>query len=318
MRPPASATVPVIGGDRLGAVDDIEADGGRLGRPTAGHRGAVRLSPGAATGRAGSEVVDGQLVGLQPAGRVVLLEGQAEAAERLAGGAASEVVSIRAPSVSSATPTIPVMFTPRSARAVATRASEPGRSSSWTVNQTVTRHLLCDRWYPLASGIGSGPTGYAIDPMPAPLGKVPTRRCPTSRSSAATIRRPRGPRSGSSASGAWWSTTSTCASARSRRASCGGSSSGWVPARSSTRHRGAYRDAGLALPGLDEAGIVARLLADPRLLRLPLVRRGNDVTVGRAEATWAAWLRSAAARLSAVDCRRRPRHDQSGPGERPT
>ena len=32
-----------------------------------------------------------------------------------------------------------------------------------------------------------------------------------------------------------------------------------------------YRDGGLAYLSLDDAGIVARLLADPRLLRLPLV-----------------------------------------------
>ena len=41
--------------------------------------------------------------------------------------------------------------------------------------------------------------------------------------------------------------------------------------------------------------IVERLLADPRLLRLPLVRHGNDVTVGPDETTWAAWLRPGAA-----------------------
>jgi arsenate reductase-like glutaredoxin family protein len=52
----------------------------------------------------------------------------------------------------------------------------------------------------------------------------------------------------------------------------------------------AYREAGLAYMRLDETGIVERLLADPRLLRLPLVRFGNEVTTGRAEATWKAWL----------------------------
>ena len=52
----------------------------------------------------------------------------------------------------------------------------------------------------------------------------------------------------------------------------------------------AYRDAGLGYLTLDPAGITARLLADVRLLRLPLVRFGNEVTAGRAEATWAAWL----------------------------
>jgi arsenate reductase-like glutaredoxin family protein len=51
-----------------------------------------------------------------------------------------------------------------------------------------------------------------------------------------------------------------------------------------------YRDAGLGYLRMDEAGIVERLLADPGLLRLPLLRHGNDVAVGRAEATWTAWL----------------------------
>jgi arsenate reductase (glutaredoxin) len=52
-----------------------------------------------------------------------------------------------------------------------------------------------------------------------------------------------------------------------------------------------YRDAGLAYLRLDEAGIVARLRADPRLLRLPLARHGNQVTVGLDEPTWIAWIR---------------------------
>ena len=55
----------------------------------------------------------------------------------------------------------------------------------------------------------------------------------------------------------------------------------------------AYRDAGLGYLRLDETGIVERLLANPALLRLPLVRHGNEVTVGRAEAAWSAWLKSA-------------------------
>jgi arsenate reductase-like glutaredoxin family protein len=52
-----------------------------------------------------------------------------------------------------------------------------------------------------------------------------------------------------------------------------------------------YRDDGLAHLTLDEAGIVRRLMADPRLLRLPLVRHGNAVTVGLDEATWSGWLK---------------------------
>jgi arsenate reductase len=56
-----------------------------------------------------------------------------------------------------------------------------------------------------------------------------------------------------------------------------------------------YRDEGLAYLTLDEAGIVGRLLADPRLLRLPLVRHGNSVTAGADERTWAAWLKPSGA-----------------------
>jgi arsenate reductase-like glutaredoxin family protein len=52
----------------------------------------------------------------------------------------------------------------------------------------------------------------------------------------------------------------------------------------------AYRDAGLAYLSTDTAGITARLLADRRLLLLPLVRYGDDVTAGKDEATWRAWL----------------------------
>ena len=51
-----------------------------------------------------------------------------------------------------------------------------------------------------------------------------------------------------------------------------------------------YRDAGLGYLTMDEAGIVERLLADSRLLRLPLVRFGEAVTAGPADATWKSWL----------------------------
>jgi arsenate reductase len=52
-----------------------------------------------------------------------------------------------------------------------------------------------------------------------------------------------------------------------------------------------YRVAGLGYLSLTDAGIVDRVLADAGLLRLPLVRRGDDVTAGPQEATWAAWLK---------------------------
>ena len=52
----------------------------------------------------------------------------------------------------------------------------------------------------------------------------------------------------------------------------------------------AYRDAGLGYMRMDDREVVERLLGDPSLLRLPLVRNGNDVTAGRAESTWRDWL----------------------------
>ena len=56
----------------------------------------------------------------------------------------------------------------------------------------------------------------------------------------------------------------------------------------------AYRDAGLGYLRLDDAEIVERLLANPALLRLPLVRIGNEVAAGRDEGAWKAMLRPAA------------------------
>ena len=52
----------------------------------------------------------------------------------------------------------------------------------------------------------------------------------------------------------------------------------------------ADRDRGPAELPTNPAGVVARLLADLSLVRLPLVRYGQDVTAGRDEATWTAWL----------------------------
>lgn len=51
-----------------------------------------------------------------------------------------------------------------------------------------------------------------------------------------------------------------------------------------------YKEQGLAYLSTDAAGITQRLLSDVRLLRLPLVRYGDEVTAGKAEATWKAWL----------------------------
>ena len=52
----------------------------------------------------------------------------------------------------------------------------------------------------------------------------------------------------------------------------------------------AYKDGGLAYLTTDTSGVVARLLADVRLLRLPLARYGDEVSAGKDETTWTAWL----------------------------
>jgi arsenate reductase-like glutaredoxin family protein len=56
----------------------------------------------------------------------------------------------------------------------------------------------------------------------------------------------------------------------------------------------AYRDLGLGYMRLDDREIEERLLATPALLRLPLVRLGDDVSAGRDEGAWKRLLSSAA------------------------
>lgn len=51
----------------------------------------------------------------------------------------------------------------------------------------------------------------------------------------------------------------------------------------------AYRDAGLAYLRMTDDEVLERILADARLLRLPLVRFGQEVTVGADEAAWKTW-----------------------------
>jgi arsenate reductase-like glutaredoxin family protein len=46
---------------------------------------------------------------------------------------------------------------------------------------------------------------------------------------------------------------------------------------------------------MDDAEVVERLLADQRLLRLPLVRFGNELAAGRDEGAWKGWFRPAGA-----------------------
>jgi arsenate reductase-like glutaredoxin family protein len=51
-----------------------------------------------------------------------------------------------------------------------------------------------------------------------------------------------------------------------------------------------YKEQGLAYLSTDTSGITSRLLSDARLIRLPLVRYGEEVTAGKAETTWKSWL----------------------------
>jgi arsenate reductase-like glutaredoxin family protein len=53
-----------------------------------------------------------------------------------------------------------------------------------------------------------------------------------------------------------------------------------------------YRELGLAYLRLDDGELFERLLADPSLLRLPLLRRGNAFAAGPDAATWKALLAS--------------------------
>jgi len=52
-----------------------------------------------------------------------------------------------------------------------------------------------------------------------------------------------------------------------------------------------YAAEGLGYMRLDEESAFDRLLAEPRLLRLPLVRAGARLSVGLDEAAWREWLK---------------------------
>lgn len=54
----------------------------------------------------------------------------------------------------------------------------------------------------------------------------------------------------------------------------------------------AYRDQGLGYLTMGDGEVLERLLADPRLLRLPLVRTGDRFSVGVDESVWRGWLAS--------------------------
>lgn len=51
----------------------------------------------------------------------------------------------------------------------------------------------------------------------------------------------------------------------------------------------AYREANMGYLSMGDAEVLERVTADPRLLRLPLVRYDTEVTVGVDEAAWRGW-----------------------------
>jgi arsenate reductase len=52
-----------------------------------------------------------------------------------------------------------------------------------------------------------------------------------------------------------------------------------------------YRELGLEWLTLEESELLDRLLGEPGLLRLPLGRAGNELSLGVDEDAWRAWLR---------------------------
>jgi len=54
----------------------------------------------------------------------------------------------------------------------------------------------------------------------------------------------------------------------------------------------AYTKANLGYLSMGDNEVLARVIADPKLLRLPLIRYGNELTVGVDEEVWKAWHKS--------------------------
>ncbi len=67
-------------------------------------------------------------------------------------------------------------------------------------------------------------------------------------------------------------------------------SSRFAPATLIDQQSRAYRDSGLVFLRLDDVEIAERLLADQALLRLPLARAGEKLTIGFDERTWRDWI----------------------------
>lgn len=54
----------------------------------------------------------------------------------------------------------------------------------------------------------------------------------------------------------------------------------------------AYADANLEYLRLTDAAMLERIIREPRLLHLPLVRAGKFLSIGKQEALWKTWLES--------------------------
>jgi arsenate reductase (glutaredoxin) len=52
----------------------------------------------------------------------------------------------------------------------------------------------------------------------------------------------------------------------------------------------AYADAGLKYLRVSDAELLAKVEKEPKLLRLPLIRAGNKLSIGKDEAAWKAML----------------------------
>jgi arsenate reductase (glutaredoxin) len=52
----------------------------------------------------------------------------------------------------------------------------------------------------------------------------------------------------------------------------------------------AYVDGGLAYLKLSESELLSRIEREPMLLRLPLIRAGNQLSIGQDEAAWKAMV----------------------------
>ena len=273
MRPPSAVTALGDRRDRLGAVDDVEPDGGGLGRTPTGHAGSLaqpREPRPAAPGRRSLTVSSS---GSMPAGRVVLLERQPEPAERLArrgriGGRQHQ----RAVGV------LGHADDPGDVHAaLAERGRDPGERARPIVelDREPDRHETP----PVdPDGTRSRSARYACAACPPRSARRRRRRCPTSRSSAARIRRRRGPPSGSSASGGSSSTTHDL---RKRPLAAG-------ELRRFTERLGAravldetsraYLDAGLGYLSMDDGAIVAQAPRRPAAAAAaagPLRQRGH-------------------------------------------